>query len=395
MRFASSLLFLASTACSGQSGQPTPAALQSGNPTVSLSTSTEIPLEKIGDFYYVNVAVNGRPFRFTLETGANFFAVSGRLARTLGLRVDSAVSAERGAMPTVHIDSLVIGSAKLSQFTAGVTPLFESFPDTFDGIISLAVLRPFLSTIDFTQLVLRLQRGALPEANGRDILAFAGRDPGERVDVVLDLGGTRTAAVLDTRSFIGLVVPDSLERRLSFVDSVRSAGRARGPSLSSFTLRRGQMSAPLRLGGFEAEKPVVTLRDRGGSVIGVPVLEQFVITLDIANKRLRLSRPDGSRNFTVPEAASPSRVATPSQNGPPLGFGLAPGAGGSLTIVGVVQGSNAERAGLRDGDPLVELDGVAAAQMNVGVFRAIAAKGKPVRIVVERDGKRLEFVVSP
>jgi S1-C subfamily serine protease len=77
-----------------------------------------------------------------------------------------------------------------------------------------------------------------------------------------------------------------------------------------------------------------------------------------------------------------------------LGFALAPRADGSLTIVGVVQNSNAERAGLREGDTLLELDGVTAAQMNISVFRAVAAKRTPVRIVVERDGKRLEFVVS-
>lgn len=393
MRITILLLLSASTACSAQSPKSV-RVTQSDEPRVSLLTPAEVPLEKIGDFYYVNVAVNGHPFRFTLETGANFFAVSNRLAHTLGLRVDG-VSSERGSVAIVHIDSLVIGSAKLFQFTAAATPLFESFPDTFDGIISIAVLKQFLATIDFPHHVLRLERGTLPEANGRDILAIAGRDSGGRVDVMLDLGSVRTAAVLDTRSFIALLLPDSLEPRLPFVDSVRTTSRARGPSLGSFTLRRGQLNAPVRLGSFEAEKPVVTLRDRGGSVIGVPILEQFVIALDVANKRLRFSRPDGSQRLSVPGETRTEQGANSPASGPPLGFALAPRADGSLTIVGVVQNSNAERAGLREGDTLVELDGVAAAQMNVSVFRATAAKGTPVRIVVERAGKRLEFVVSP
>jgi hypothetical protein len=392
MRATLLLLFFASAACSAQSPQSV-RVTQSDEPRVSLLAPAEVPLEKIGDFYYVNVAVNGHPFRFTLETGANFFAVSNRLARTLGLRVDSVLS-ERGPMATVHIDSLTIGSAKLSGFTAAVTPLFESSPDTFDGIISIAVLKHFLATMDFPHGVLRLERGTLPEPNGRDILAFAGRDQGGRVDVMLDLGSVRTAAVLDTRSFGGFVLPDSLEPRLSFVDTARTVSRARGPSLGSFTLRRGQLNAPVRLGWFEAQKPVVTLRDRGGSVIGMPILQQFVITLDVANKRLRLTRPDGSQRLTVPQEPAAPAGANPPASGPPLGFALAPSADGSLTIVGVVQSSNAERAGLRDGDTLVELDGVAAAQMNVSVFRAIGAKRTPVRIVVERGGKRLEFVVS-
>jgi hypothetical protein len=389
------LFLLLGTGCAAQT--PRPEAEAPGNgpiERVSLSGATSIPLEKIGDFYYMNVLVNGRPFRFTLETGANFVAVSGRLAQALNLRVDSA-SGPRGPEQTVRLESLALGGATLKGVTAGVTNLFTSMPEPFDGIISIAVLRPFLATIDFPNRALKLERGTLPQPNGRDILPIPGTDFGGRVDVMLDIGGIGAPAVLDTRSFIAVALPDSLESRLSFADSLRSAGRARGPSLGTFTLRQGRLATPFRIGSFAADKPTVILRNRGSAVIGVPLLEQFVVTLDIANKRMRFARPDGSFSFSIPEPPAPQSSANAPPGRPPMGFGLSPRGDGSLFIVGVVPGSNAERAGLREGDRLLELDGVTAAQMNVGIFRGIAAKGTAVRIAVEREGKRMEFVVTP
>jgi S1-C subfamily serine protease len=139
----------------------------------------------------------------------------------------------------------------------------------------------------------------------------------------------------------------------------------------------------------------VTLRDRGGSLIGMPVLEQFIVTLDLANKRVGFRRPDASSTFLVPEPPTPPSSGPGTTGRPPLGFALAPRGDGSLAIVAVEPTSNAGRAGLRENDLLVELDGVSAAQMNVATFRAIAAKGTPVKLVVSRDGKNLVFSVSP
>jgi S1-C subfamily serine protease len=78
-----------------------------------------------------------------------------------------------------------------------------------------------------------------------------------------------------------------------------------------------------------------------------------------------------------------------------MGFNLMGSPGGALTIRNVIAGSDAERAGLKEGDGLVQLDGTAASEMNAAIFRAAATRGRPLKVVVARDGHRLEFEVRP
>ena len=64
-------------------------------------------------------------------------------------------------------------------------------------------------------------------------------------------------------------------------------------------------------------------------------------------------------------------------------------------IQSVTEGSPAEQAGLRAGDLIRRVDGMSVrnpAQVIIGVERKV---GEPIDIVVDRDGKKLEFVATP
>ena len=78
-----------------------------------------------------------------------------------------------------------------------------------------------------------------------------------------------------------------------------------------------------------------------------------------------------------------------------MGFNVAGAPGGALSVLNVVPGSGAEKAGLKNGDQVVEFDGTPATAMNATVFRGGASRGSRVKVVVTRDGKRLEFMVEP
>jgi aspartyl protease/PDZ domain-containing protein len=375
------------------------------------ASAVDVPLVKSGDFYFIDVQVNGRPSRFTLETGANFFAIGERLARSLGLRIDTITGPGGRAMAIADLSTLSFGGATLTGLRAQVTPMFNDPSFAGEGLISLPALRPFVATIDLRGRRLHLERGELPAPNGRDILPIAGRDPGGRVDVPITIGTTALSAVVDTRSFIGFTLPDSLASGISLVSPPRSIGEAAGPTLGIFQLQAARARETMQIGDVRVDRPVLTFRNRPGAVIGVPLLEQLILTLDQRHQRVRVVAADagpitvGAQPWERAQTGERSSGgAQPAREGPPppansgqrtMGFNLAGVPGGALAVRNVIAGSSAEKVGLKEGDQLVEFDGTRPSDMNPTLFRAAAARGKPVRVVVERDGKRLELTIEP
>lgn len=383
---------IAADSCTAQSSVQTPfdapQAARLASPRVT------IPLTREGDFYYAQVLVNGKPFKFTLETGANFIGLSAKAAQSLGLKVDSVqlASVAGGTPPRMAVaavDSLSIGGATYTGLVVRVSTMWDE--SGFDGIITLPFLRGLLATLDLPHSALVLERGSLPPVNGRDILPVAGADRGERVDVAMSFGDVTLPVVLDTRSFIAIALPDSVESRLRFESQPVSIGQAAGPALGSFQMRAAPLAGNATIAGAVFQNPPITLRSRGGPVIGIPILEHLIVTIDQVNKRVRITQADDKPIESRRAAATP-----PSSGQQTMGFNMAgfPGSN-QLRLLNIVPGSDAERVGLKNDDILVEFDGVAATDMNPGVFRAAIARGTPVKVVVTRDGKRLEFMVKP
>jgi predicted aspartyl protease len=77
-----------------------------------------VPLIKKGEFYYMDVKVNGQPVQLTLETGGSLFAISARVAKTLALRVDTVEMAPGMPSPRARVDSLNMGGVMLQQVAA-------------------------------------------------------------------------------------------------------------------------------------------------------------------------------------------------------------------------------------------------------------------------------------
>jgi hypothetical protein len=354
---------------------------------------TTVPLEKQGQFYFVQVRVGGKPFRFTVETGANHVAVSRDLVEQLGLSVDT-LTTRFGTGPVVRLPVLEIGSAVFHDVVARVTPGFGQEP-AFQGLISIPLLNGVVASFDFPQRELRLG-GPFPTGAATSI-AY---QPGERVSLPIVVGGKRLSAVLDTRSPLGVIVPDSLLAEITLAGDFGETIQARGPTLGDFTLRPAPVMGELSVEGHSAPNPTVYFRNRPGVVLGLPILEQFVLTLDLANERAALTMPVGARlTLAGKEAATtaPGRRVIQPADAPTvyLGFGLVPQSDGGKIVTAVAPGSSAANEGLRDGDQIISVDGVTAERVDRSVLREAAAKGVAIEVVVRRDGKRLEFNILP
>lgn len=399
---------LYTSAGQGSPVRAAPAATRSPDGITLATPRVTVPLTRAGGFYYADVRVNGRPYRFTLETGASFIAVGNKVARELGFPVDTTRPVNgritmRAGMPTVtaRIDSLSLGGATFRGLDTRVTSLFDG--GDVDGIISLALLQDLLWTLDLGQSRLLLERDSLPAPNGRDVLPFAGRDPAGRIDVMMNLGGEQQSVVFDTRYADWIMTNDSLAAKLRLATPLRSVGTAWGPSVGTFEMRGARLDEAVTLGRYALPRPPLVFRNRGGTIAGVRFLEQFAITVDQRRGRVRFTRADSVVNVPTlewetagearregaasgaPDATSPART---------FGFRMARRPDGRLFVMMLDTTSPAAKLGIRENDEVVEVDDVAAAQMNPQIFRAALARGGRVKFVISRDGRQLEFMVE-
>ncbi|HTO92531.1 MAG TPA: serine hydrolase [Candidatus Sulfotelmatobacter sp.] len=262
------------------------------------ATPVVVPMAQAGHLPLVQVTLNGRgPFRFAIDTGAaGSLRVDSTLMARLGLEPIGEVQAgdpsgrNRRSMPLVQVDSLSIGGARFGGLVAAVRSYNEPMAgrDSIDGIIGFGLFEHCLFTLDYPAHLLRIERGTLPEANGRDILEF---DASRGIpNVALDVDGHTLPADVDAGSMGGFMLPDSLMSQLHLASEPRVVGRARTVS-NTFEIRAADLSGTIALGGLRFEHPTVTFQPvMGGANVGSRVLSELRITFDQQSRRVKLER---------------------------------------------------------------------------------------------------------
>ncbi|HUF51274.1 MAG TPA: DUF4440 domain-containing protein [Longimicrobiales bacterium] len=357
---------------------------------------SEVAITRVGGYPVVDVVVNGQMYRFALEMGGSFFGVSTRLAEALGLTVVPVADAGAGGpRATTVVDSVQLGGVVFYDVRAAVTDLFSA--RDWDGIVSPPLLRDVLYTLDLRNNRLRLERGALPAVDGRTVLSISRLDRGGRIDFPVDLGGVVVDPVIDTQSLFDVTIADSLERVLRLAAAPISIGQASGPSQGTFDLRAARLAGEAHLGATSLLSLPLIFRDRAGPVAGISFLEQFVITIDDANGRIRIVPHDTPVRFPIASWEQPgNQVARAAQSASTGRYMLGLRTSGMpSTVVSVEPGSNIARAGIRVGDVLLEVAGVAIERMTATDWQRVLNDGTPVRLVLARAGQRYEIDVTP
>lgn len=153
------------------------------------------------------VLINGRgPFRMVLDTGASDSAITAPVAEALGLVPETShvvlVQGVAGSaiVPTVHVDSLVVGDLDVSSATL---PLIADALGGADGVLGTAGLSDKRIDIDFVRDRITIARShgqhapigfvTLPlERSGPGLLMVAGSVENVRVHAVIDTGAQRS-----------------------------------------------------------------------------------------------------------------------------------------------------------------------------------------------------------
>lgn len=247
----------------------------------------------------VDVLINGRgPFRLIVDTGAAGVVLSNDLAEELKLKSPPGISAGAAQIKImspgnknipatlVHIESLVMGEAEFRGVWTVATEL--PFGDDLDGVIGMNVFHECLLTYDYPSNRIRLTQGALPKANGRDVLSFSTPgSSGSHPVIRLDIGGKSAQFLVDTGMRGWFALPYARAKQFGI-----EAGPVAGPKAlfvgGSARLRVARMGSTFRLGQYAVEHPIVVVNDEStgaklgtGMVLGARLLEHFVVTFDI------------------------------------------------------------------------------------------------------------------
>lgn len=155
-------------------------------------------------------------------------------------------------------------------------------------------------------------------------------------------------------------------------------------------LRRGDLVVAF------ASRPVLDTRSLQRLVAATPVGEEAVLTV---------LRGEGRQTVAVRVGIMPGEVlaeriaaefgfvireAAAEGEGPPAGPSPAP------TVALVLRGSQADRAGLRPGDVIIEVNGLAVlSRQAVGEVLREMGLDQPLRLTVRREGEPLALTVGP
>jgi len=346
---------------------------------------TTVPFQLLNNHIYLQVKVNGKgPFLFIFDTGGHDILMPDT-AKALSVRSEGdapGTGAGEGVVDTGfarHV-TFQIGDLTLADQTITIVPITSKAVEGFDeqGMIGFEVLRRFVTEIDYGSRTITFI----------DPARFQPRDQGTPVPFVFyshlpqvtgAFEGIPGRFDIDTGSRVELTLTKD------FADSNRLAAKhpkgveavdgwgVGGPS-RSYVLR----GSDLRLGTVRIADVVTGLgtQSRGSFAdpsyqgnVGTALLKRFDVTFDYGHQRLYLKK--------LPQQPVDTAVFDRAGfwiNQSPHGF----------KIVDLTAGGAAASAGLKVGDEITAVDGVAASNIQLTDLRQ-RLRDRPAGTVVRLD----------
>ena len=365
------------------------------------ASSVTVPFELVNNHMYVDVKLNGRgPYRLLCDTGgANI--VTPELAAELGLKTEgqlegSGVGEKSEDVGLTKVDRLEIGDAFLDKQVFYVFPLGE-FGRVEGiralGLIGYEVFKRFVVRIDYEGHRLTLDNPASFKYAGNGVrVPFKFKDHIPQVQGEID--GIAGTFDLDTgsRASLDLMAPFVEKHGLKAKYQPKFEGvtgwGVGGPSRSAIA-----RATVLKLGEVTIERPVIelTLQTKGAFTdqyvagnVGAGVLKRFNLVFDYNGQVIYFER---NANDAQPDVFDRS------------GMWLNVGEGNDFfEVIDVIAGGPADQAGLKVGDQIRSVDGVAVNKMALYGLRQrfkTAAPGTRIKLELERAGKpsRLRLVL--
>ena len=260
-------------------------------------TVTVAPMQFRGLMPVIEVKLNGQgPFFFAIDTGGGMQAdIDPAVATQLNLQPTGKVligdpsRQNDREMELTSIASLTFGGAEFRNVTALIRAqrITKDYPEV-DGFLGFALFTEYLLTLDYPAMQVRLARGALPKANGADILPF---EIENRIPVIeVAVGKLRMKAHVDSGNFVaGFILPEEVVEQLTLLSQPVTVGHARSVT-NRIEIKQAQLKDTIRIGSFQYPEATIAFPAPSDTNVGFKILREFAITFDQKNKRMKLER---------------------------------------------------------------------------------------------------------
>jgi hypothetical protein len=312
------------------------------------AAQVRLPIELVTGMPVISFqAADGSRHQLYLDTGADSAVFSPdlvaaqRLTSHPSARISHDPSGTRGGLQCVSVPALDLGVVRFERFDADVETLYAGT----DGLLGWPLYQALLVTIDYPRRTVVFTQGDLPPPDGKDVLPL--RFEENRFLIPVTLEDRDLWLLLDT----GWGNGSQIELTAAQTQGLQWASPP-VPSMASntatgrITEKLGRLAGELRIGRHRVTQPIVgTNEGQWFGVLSALTLENFVLTLDLHNHRVRLERT----------SAEPIRHGPLNVAGFSCDLTSKP-----LKVTEVLPGGQAERLGLRAGDLLLKINGQSA-----------------------------------
>ncbi len=357
-------------------------------------TESVIPSHFENHMIYVKARINGseREYNFLVDTGAFITVINKRIADSMGLKKAAEDIVDDAAGNSRNIDGVVLNSLKIGDIEvqncgalAADFGNIESFGIKFDGVIGTNFLRFFIVDIDYEKetLTFSTEQSFFNRLNAAEVsglgmgtaFTYVNHDfrtklklaDGNGVDALIDTGNYGDFLTFPTKDL------EQLKPHLN-CPLVKSQGAI---TMSAFGGSNAMLSRinEIQIAGARIRNLPVAFVNSDHVNISSGFLAHFKVIINYPKKKI----------FLIRNQRKPFETNI-------LSFGFTPqyGADGKLYIVGIWEGSPAEKNGLKVGDQIIRLtyEGPDRADLviqNENGEKEIPLKAAPLLPALDRD----------
>ena len=343
----------------------------------------EVPLDAPDGLPIVTAQINGRgPFRILIDTASRRMVVDDDLIRSAALkpsgttRLPDAAGDGAGQLPAVRIETVAMGTALFSGIDAAVVDLDREEGRTrrYDAVAGLPFFTDCVVTINYAGGNVLLQKGALPEPDGRHVLAYT-LERG-RPMITVGVGDRKFAVGLETAADAGLTLAPKDRQR---VPTGTLLGLAGDPKrfISDVDMVTPRTKDPITLAGVKLSTVPVSAGSSSSS-LGREVLQLFTIAFDEVHGRVRFQSSTNAIDMTP--VSRYGYVFSRQDDG--------------LVVVAIFPGSIAERQALLEGDYIRTVERKLASTYTDDDLRQMLRTARTVLFIVDKQGLPLMVVAN-